>query len=283
MKMIWASLRELFLRIDFVGTTRAFSHHRGRAALQGCVSSKWGWASAPVVVLLLLSLGCTTHHNPEASLPKPTAYGGAIVESSGGKQTAEVGTPLPQPVVVQVNDDQGNAVTGALVMLRGPNGIYLDPAAGITDSSGQFTTNVSLGVVPGRYQVTATTVTKAGRNVELKIEEIALGYQEMLGSQINDQYCARCHNQDSTPERVSNYDNLATKPHPFTEGDTLNKMSDADLNAIISHGGPALNKSPLMAPYGYTLSKSEIQAVIAYIRMVSDPPYGAPGIVYAQK
>ena len=105
----------------------------------------------------------------------------------------------------------------------------------------------------------------------------------MLGSQLNDQYCARCHNQESSPERVSNYDNLETKPHPFTEGDTLNKMSDADLVAIISHGGPALNKSPLMAPYGYTLSKSEIQALIAYIRMVSDPPYGAPGIVYAQK
>jgi mono/diheme cytochrome c family protein len=61
------------------------------------------------------------------------------------------------------------------------------------------------------------------------------------------------------------------------------KPGDADLVSIISHGGAALNKSPLMAPYGYTLSKSEIQAVIAYIRVVSDPPYGAPGIVYAQK
>ncbi len=82
---------------------------------------------------------------------------------------------------------------------------------------------------PGRYQLTATTTTKAGKSVELKIEEIGLGYQEILGSQLNDQYCARCHNQDSTPERVSNYDNLEMKPHPFTEGDTLNKMSDADL------------------------------------------------------
>jgi mono/diheme cytochrome c family protein len=234
-------------------------------------------------VLMAISVGCSRHPKTFVMVPKPTAYGAAIVESSGGKQTAEVGSPLPQPVVLQVNDEQGNAVTGALVILRGPNGIYLDPAAGTTDSSGQFTANVSLGVVPGRYQISASTNTKAGKNVELKIEEIALGYQEMLGSQINDQYCARCHNQDSTPERVSNYDNLATKPHPFTEGDTLNKMTDADLIAIISHGGPALNKSPLMAPYGYTLSKSEIQAVIAYIRMVSDPPYGAPGIVYAQK
>ena len=237
-----------------------------------------------IAILLVVAalVGCS-RQSTTSSQPKPTAYGAAVVESSGGKQTTAVGTQLPQPIVVQVNDEQGNAVTGALVVLRGPNGILLDPAAGLTDSSGQFTANVSLGTIPGRYQLTASTATKAGKNIELKIEEIGLGYEEMLGSQLNDQYCARCHNQESTPERVSNYDNLETKPHPFTEGDTLNKMSDADLIAIISHGGPALNKSPLMAPYGYTLSKSEIQALIAYIRMVSDPPYGAPGIVYAQK
>lgn len=235
-----------------------------------------------ILVVVTASVGCS-RKSETYSLPKPTAYGTAIVESSGGKQTTSVGTQLPQPVVVQVNDEQGNGVAGALVVVRGPNGVFLDPAAGLTDSSGQFTSNVSLGTIPGRYQLTASTTTKAGKNVDLKLEEIGLGYQEILGSQLNDRYCARCHNQESTPERVSNYDNLETKPHPFTEGDTLNKMSDADLVAIISHGGPALNKSPLMAPYGYTLSKSEIQALIAYIRMVSDPPYGAPGIVYAQK
>ena len=161
--------------------------------------------------------------------------------------------------------------------------MFIEPSAGLTDSSGQFTANVSLGTVPGRYQLTASTTTKAGKTVELKLEEIGLGYQEMVGSQVNDQYCSRCHNPESTPEKVSNYDNLEVKPHPFTEGETLNKMSDADLTAIISHGGPALNKSALMPPYGYTLSKSEMSAVIAYIRMVSDPPYKAPGIVYAQK
>lgn len=238
-----------------------------------------------ILVLLTSGLVVSCSRRPKVAVlvAQPVAYGAAVVESSGNKQTVEVGTTLPQPVVVQVNDEQGNGVTGALVVLRGPNGVYLDPAAGTTDSSGQFTSNVSLGTVPGRYQITASTTTKAGKTVELKLEEIALGYQEMVGSQLNDQYCARCHNQDSTPERVSNYDNLEVKPHPFTEGETLNKMSDADLTAIISHGGPALNKSALMPPYGYTLSKSEMQALIAYIRMVSDPPYKAPGIVYAQK
>ena len=236
-----------------------------------------------IVSLAALSLmGCSAPSAKTYSLPKPAAYGAAIVESSGGKQIAPVGMPLSEPVVVQVNDEQGNGIAGALVVVHGPNGVYLDPAAGITDSSGQFTANVTLGTIPCRYRITATTTTKTGKNIDLKLEAIALGYQELLGSQLNDRYCARCHNQESTPERVSNYDNLETKPHPFTEGDTLNKMSDADLTAIISHGGPALNKSPLMPPYGFTLSKSEVQALIAYIRIVSDPPYGAPGVVYAQ-
>jgi len=77
-------------------------------------------------------------------------------------------------------------------------------------------------------------------------------------------------------------DNLSVKPHSFTEGDTLNKMSDADLVAIISHGGPALNKSPEMPPWGYTLSKNDMAALVSYIRAVADPPYQASGLIYAR-
>jgi mono/diheme cytochrome c family protein len=210
-------------------------------------------------------------------------FGTALVELSGGKQIGATGMVLAQPVVVQVNDDQGNAVVGAPVIFSGPAGVSFDPAIGTTDPSGQFTTNVRLGGMAGRYQLTARTLTKARKTVELKIEEIALGYQEQVGFQLDDKYCASCHNPESTAERLSNYDNLEVKPHPFTEGDTLNKMSDADLTAIISHGGPALSKSALMPPYGYTLSKTEIGALISYIRLISDPPYHASGTVYAQK
>jgi mono/diheme cytochrome c family protein len=213
----------------------------------------------------------------------PSGFGAAIVESSGGKQVAPTGATLAQPVVVQVNDDQGNAVGGALVQFRGPSGLSFDPSSGLTDSSGQVSTNVGLGGQGGRYQITATTLSKAQKALELKIEEIALDYQGVLGRQLNEQYCSRCHDPESTPERVSNFDNLEIKPHAFTEGDTLNKMTEADLIAVIGHGGPALNKSPLMPPYGYTLSKADIQALVAYIRAVSDPPYRAPGTVYAKK
>ena len=218
-----------------------------------------------------------------ASAPPPPAYGSALVEVSGGKQSAATGATLDQPLVVQVNDDQGNAVAGAIVNSQGPHGVVFDPITGPTDSSGQFTTNVNLGGMAGRYQLTASTLNKSQKAVTLKVDEIALGYQEVLGRELNDQYCVRCHNPESTPERVSNYDNLEVKPHPFSEGDTLNRMSDADLLAIISHGGPALNKSALMPPYGYTLSKTDIQALIAYIRTISDPPYHVPGTLYAKQ
>jgi mono/diheme cytochrome c family protein len=234
-----------------------------------------------IMIALLASMlgGCARKGTPLLV----ANFGTALVESSGGKQTGATGMVLAQPVVVQVNDDQGNAVVGAPVIFSVPAGVSFDPATGTTDSSGQFTTNVRLGGMAGRYQLTARTLTKAQKPVELKIEEIALGYQQQVGYQLDGRYCARCHNPESTAERVSNYDNLEVKPHAFTEGDTLNKMSDADLTAIISHGGPALNKSPLMPAYGYTLSKPEIEALISYIRLISDPPYHAAGTVYAQK
>lgn len=240
---------------------------------------------ANVVVLFGLALLATSCSRKSASvpLPKPTAFGAAIVESSGGKQFAQTGTLLPLPVVVQVNDEQGTAVPGALVELAGAHGVVFDPPNGLTDSSGQLSTNVSLGGMAGRYQLTASTYDKSHKKIELKLEEIALGYQQTLGRRLNDQYCDRCHNPESTVERVSNYDNLDVKPHPFTEGDTLNKLSDADLTAIITNGGPALQKSALMPAWGNTLSKSDIQAVIAYIRAVSDPPSRNAAPVYAQR
>jgi mono/diheme cytochrome c family protein len=233
-----------------------------------------------VLSIALLAASCSWKSD-SASL-KPTAFGAAIVESNGGKQFGQAGTPLPQPVVVQVNDEQGAAVTGALVEFTAAPGVTFDPASALTDSSGQVTTNVALGGMAGRYQIAASTLDKTHKKVELKIEEIALGYQQTLGRRVNDQYCERCHNPESTAERVSNYDNLEVKPHPFSEGDTLNKLSDADLTAIITYGGPALNKSALMPAWGNTLKKADVQALIAYIRAVSDPPSRTAGPVYAK-
>ncbi len=233
------------------------------------------------LLLMGVGTGCKQKSAPSPAL-KPTAIGAAITESSGGKQVGPTGTALKDPLVVQVNDEQGAAVAGALVDFHGPASVRFEPASVLTDSSGQATTAVVLGTISGRYQLSATTPGKA-HAVTLQVAETALGYQQQLGSILADKYCNRCHNPESSAERVSNYDNLEVKPHPFTEGDTLNKISDADLMAIIQHGGPALSRSALMPPYANTLSSAEVQAIIAYVRVVSDPPYRPAGTVYEQK
>ena len=230
-------------------------------------------------ILLALSAACTK--GPVESMQKPKAFGVALAAVSGDKQVAGVGAALDQPLVIQVNDVRGAPVAGALVHFTGVGGMTILPDHGLTGPDGQFTTNVTLGGMSGRYQIVATTMNPAGKPMEIRIDEIALGYQAMLGEQINQIQCVRCHDSESTPERVSNHDNLDAVPHGFTEGATLNPMSDANLVAIIAHGGVALHKSATMPPYGDTLTNTEIDALVAYVRAVSDPPYRPQGVFYA--
>jgi mono/diheme cytochrome c family protein len=234
------------------------------------------------VVALALCAGCTGRRATAPTL-HATAVGSVLVESSGGKQFGSPGTRLAQPLVVQVNDQQGNSVTGALVIFSGPAGVLFDPQQAVTDSSGQATTQVTLGSTGGRYDLTASSTNASGKLFGLSTTEFAAGYQQQLGHEIEEAYCARCHDPESTTQRVSNFDNLAIKPHPFGEGDALNKLSDSDLQAVIGHGGQSMNMSALMPPFGSTLSKPELQALIAYIRLVADPPYKPAGVVYAKR
>ncbi|HLW52719.1 MAG TPA: c-type cytochrome [Candidatus Angelobacter sp.] len=228
----------------------------------------------------LLLAGCSKHDSSQPLAPK--AYGIQITEVSGGKQTTSTGSALPQPVVVQVNGADGNGVTGALVVFHG-EGVQFAPAQALTDSSGQVTTTVQLGFDSGDYQVIAETRKQGGGNAaSLSLRETALGYEATLGKALNDQYCIRCHDTESTPERVSNFDNLSPAPHQFTDGATYNRMQDIDLINFISHGGPAVGKSPQMPAYSATLKPLEIKALVAYIRVIADPPYQTPGVKYGK-
>jgi mono/diheme cytochrome c family protein len=220
--------------------------------------------------------GCTRHQaaNP---WPTPKAYGTKIVEVSGGKQIGGVGSKLSDPLVLQVNGADGNPVTGALVTLRGA-GLTFNPSQALSDSSGQVSVLLQLGSIPGSYQVMAETPKPGGGTVSVTSREIALGYQEKVGKELSEKYCTVCHDPESTPERVSNFDNLTPPaPHQFTDGNTLNPMSDNDLIKIIANGGPALGKSPQTPAYRGTLTTAQIKSVVAYLRAVADPPYSYPG------
>jgi len=223
---------------------------------------------------LIVLAGCTKRGSVSPPLSSKV-YGAQIVEVSGGKQVAGVGSKLADPVVVQVNSADGSALAGALVSLRG-EGLVLNPTEALSDASGQVSVSVQLGSFPGIYQVSAETQKSGGGTVAVNLSEVALGYQEKMGKEVNDKYCRACHDPESTPERVSNLDNLTPPlPHQFTDGNTLNSMSDADLIRIIADGGPALGKSPQTPAYRSTLSPAQIKAVVAYIRAIADPPYHA--------
>lgn len=226
-----------------------------------------------------LLLGCSRHQAVTQFAAK--AYGTQMVEVSGGRQIASVGSALPQPVVVQVNDANGNAVTGALVRFRG-DGLEFTPAEALSDSSGQVSTAVQAGFVAGDYQVVAESPKQGGGHFNINLREIALGYEGTLGKAVNDKYCIRCHDSESTPERVSNFENLSPAPHQFSDGATYNRFPDGDLINITSHGGPALGKSAQMPAFGTTLKPAEIKAVVAYIRSIADPPYQISGVKYAK-
>lgn len=227
-----------------------------------------------LLALLLLLGGCSRH--PVAKQPAAKSYGSQIVEVSGGKQVTGVGDDLPQPVVVQVNGADGNAVEGALVVFHG-EGLTFNPQQALSDSSGQVTTAVQVGFASGDYQVVAETFKQSGASATLNLRETALGYEATLGSVVNQKYCVRCHDPESTPERVSNLDNLSPAPHQFSDGAVYNKISDAELVKIISQSGAAVGKSPESPAFGATLKAAEIKAVIAYIRSIADPPYSTSG------
>ena len=216
--------------------------------------------------------GCGEHASVSVLLT-PKAHGTQITEQSGGKQAGGVGARLPEPVVVQVNGADGNAVVGALVVFSG-EGVTFTPAQALTDESGQVSTAVQLGSIHGSYSFTAQTPKQGGGFAGVELRGIALGYQEKAGKQVSDKYCRMCHDPESTTERVSNFENLAPPaPHVFSDGTVLNAIPDADLYKIIADGGPAVGKSPQTPAYRNTLNSSEIKSVIAYIRAIADPPY----------
>jgi mono/diheme cytochrome c family protein len=105
---------------------------------------------------------------------------------------------------------------------------------------------------------------------------IPLNYQQAQGKRVFYNTCVWCH-ADVTPAGPSNRSNLSPTPPLINDGATLNQIGDEYIQNIVTLGGSAMGKSAMMPPWGQTLSQDEIQAVIAYIRTVAEPPYEAPG------
>jgi mono/diheme cytochrome c family protein len=104
---------------------------------------------------------------------------------------------------------------------------------------------------------------------------IPLTYQQSQGKRLFYTYCVWCH-ADATPAGPSNRSNLQPMPPLMNDGSVLNGRSDEDMVNLITLGGSALGKSAMMPPYGQTLRKDDIRALVAYMRAIAQPPYSAP-------
>ncbi len=79
-------------------------------------------------------------------------------------------------------------------------------------------------------------------------------------------YCAQCHgvNGDGKGPNVSK--DFPVTPRAFANAEEMNKLTDADLKNVILDGGPAVSKSPMMPPWGKTLSEAEVDGLVKYLR-----------------
>jgi mono/diheme cytochrome c family protein len=107
---------------------------------------------------------------------------------------------------------------------------------------------------------------------EAPAETGAVGGDAAAGGQQYAVFCASCHGPTGNGDGPVAA-GLDPKPARHSDGAYMNALSDGYLFKVIKEGGAAVGKSPLMAPWGGTLSDAQIRDVIAYVRTLAEPPY----------
>ncbi len=79
-------------------------------------------------------------------------------------------------------------------------------------------------------------------------------------------YCAQCHGLGGKGDGPNVSENFPVSPRNFTDPAEMNKLSDADIKNVILDGGPAASKSPMMPPWGKTLTEAEVDAMVGHLR-----------------
>jgi mono/diheme cytochrome c family protein len=92
------------------------------------------------------------------------------------------------------------------------------------------------------------------------------------GEQLYATYCASCHGPRGAGDGPAGAA-LEPKPAKHSDGAYMNALTNQHLFKVVKEGGPAVGKSPLMAPWGGTLSDAQIWDVVAFVRSLAEPPY----------
>jgi cytochrome c oxidase cbb3-type subunit 3 len=79
-------------------------------------------------------------------------------------------------------------------------------------------------------------------------------------------YCAQCHGVGGKGDGPNVTKDFPVSPRNFTNAKEMDKLTDADLKNVIIDGGPAASKSPVMPPWGKTLSGDEVDGLVKHLR-----------------
>lgn len=89
-------------------------------------------------------------------------------------------------------------------------------------------------------------------------------------------YCSSCHGETGKGDGPA-AQSLPVKPANHTAGAVMNQLTDKFLTEIISKGGGAVGKSPMMPAWGGALKEGQVQDIVAYLRSIANPPYKGSG------
>ena len=86
-------------------------------------------------------------------------------------------------------------------------------------------------------------------------------------------YCMQCHGLDGNGKGV-NVRDMSVQPRDHTDAKAMSGRSDEQLFQVIKEGGPSVDKSVLMPPWGDTLNDEEIRDMVVHLRKLCQCKFG---------
>jgi mono/diheme cytochrome c family protein len=83
--------------------------------------------------------------------------------------------------------------------------------------------------------------------------------------------CASCHGEKGAGDGAAAAA-LNPKPAAFTDPERMKTVTDESLYKVISEGGPAIGKSPLMVAWKGMLNDQQVRDVAAYVKTLMPAP-----------
>lgn len=79
-------------------------------------------------------------------------------------------------------------------------------------------------------------------------------------------YCVQCHGPKGKGDGVNATKDLPAAPKDLTNAEELSRLTDERIAGIIAGGGARHELSPIMPPWGNTLTRGEIEDLVRLIR-----------------